>query len=66
MLAAVADTDYHGRRAKESRQRRDDLLRQARVEGFSLGKLAELTGLSRAQVQRICDLSKDGGTLSQA
>jgi len=50
------------RRAEHSGQlvARDSIIRRAHDAGASFHELAKATGLSRAQVQRICDLSKGG------
>ncbi len=53
----VADLEEVEKRSSGLRAGRDYAMRKAHAAGVPERELSRLTGLSRAQVQRICDLS---------
>ena len=54
----AAEVDRLEPELRAMRTIRDAAIRKANVAGVTIHELAKVTGLSRAQVQRICDLSK--------
>jgi lambda repressor-like predicted transcriptional regulator len=49
------ELERHQGRIADLSAEREELMRQLRSEGWSLGRLATETGLSRSRVQQICD-----------
>jgi hypothetical protein len=48
-------TNAHVNNAEKAVKRRDHAIREAHATGLSYGKLAVITGLSRARIQQICN-----------
>ena len=57
LAGRIADLEE---RALEHRTHRDNAIRTLASQGTPQRELARITGLSRAQIQRICDLSGKG------